>query len=155
MGAAGWPCSIHLEQRDRRVRFTNPLYLVPTGPMWHNPASRSWGITALAVLKVRTVIPHKTVGLISYLKLENIVQDFAEQKREKCNEVWIFVLYNSSRCGISYLTVPYHMKSDIPSVAVNRNATCSGRTDHPDCKNQNSVCSCHTHDNNKRNLLLI
>ena len=34
---------------------------------------------------MRSAIPHKIVGLILYLKFENIVQDFAEQKREKCN----------------------------------------------------------------------
>lgn len=30
-------------------------------------------------------MPHKTVGLITYLKFEEIVEDFAEQKREKGN----------------------------------------------------------------------
>jgi hypothetical protein len=33
--------------------------------------------------KIRTVIPHKALGLILYLNIEKTVEDFAEQKARK------------------------------------------------------------------------
>jgi len=55
----------------------------PIGPIWRNSAPRSSEIRALVVfLKIRSVLPHKALGLISYLNFEKSMEDFAKKKEK-------------------------------------------------------------------------
>jgi hypothetical protein len=58
--------------------------LRPIRPIWRNQASRSSGIGASVIVKIRSVIPHEVLGQTLYLNFKKIMEDAAEQKGRKC-----------------------------------------------------------------------
>ena len=55
-------------------------------PVWRNWVPRLWGIRELQIfLNIRSVMPHRALGLTLYLNFENIMEDFTKQKARKYN----------------------------------------------------------------------